>query len=162
MRYFPKTNLVLCLPTLSGITCLSEVNKGTRSFSPLAGFSTSQCESESCSVVSGSLLPHGPYSLWNSSGQNTGVGILFPSLEDLPNPGIEPRSPSLQMDSLTTEPSVQVKGNIFSPEVLGENHLWGLWTILKTIPNVDETVCLLRWVCETFNLAALKVNAYKA
>ena len=32
MRYFPKTNLVLCLPTLSGITCLSEVNKGTSRF----------------------------------------------------------------------------------------------------------------------------------
>ena len=34
-------------------------------------------ESESCSVVSDSLLPHGLYSLWNSPGQNTGVGSLF-------------------------------------------------------------------------------------
>ena len=32
------------------------------------------------------------------SGQNTGVG------SDLPNPGIEPRSPTLQVDSLSTEP----------------------------------------------------------
>ena len=30
--------------------------------------------SESCSVVSDSLWPHGLYSLWNSPGQNTGVG----------------------------------------------------------------------------------------
>ena len=32
------------------------------------------CESESHSVVSDSLQSHGLYSLWNSPGQNTGVG----------------------------------------------------------------------------------------
>ena len=30
-------------------------------------------------------------------------GLLFPSLGDLPDPGIEPRSPALQADSLLTE-----------------------------------------------------------
>ena len=34
--------------------------------------------SESCSVVSDSLQPHGLYSSWNSPGQNTGVHIAFP------------------------------------------------------------------------------------
>ena len=34
-------------------------------------------ESESCSVVSDSLRPHGLYSPWNSPGQNNGVGSLF-------------------------------------------------------------------------------------
>ena len=33
-------------------------------------------ESESCSVVSNSLLLHGLYSSWNSPGQTTGVGSL--------------------------------------------------------------------------------------
>ena len=33
-------------------------------------------ESESCSDVSDSLWPHGLYRLWNSPGQNTGVGSL--------------------------------------------------------------------------------------
>ena len=33
-------------------------------------------ESESLSVVSNSLQPHGLYSPWNSPGQNTGVGNL--------------------------------------------------------------------------------------
>ena len=33
-----------------------------------------ESESESCSVVSNSLQPHGLYSPWNSPGQNTGVG----------------------------------------------------------------------------------------
>ena len=30
-------------------------------------------------------------------------GLPFPSAGDLPNPGIEPRSPALQADSLPTE-----------------------------------------------------------
>ena len=48
----------------------------------LSGFSNSvqMCyyshESESCSVMSDSLRPHGLYSPWNSPGQNTGVGSL--------------------------------------------------------------------------------------
>ena len=36
----------------------------------------SACESESCSIVSDSLRPHGLYSSWNPPGQNTGVGRL--------------------------------------------------------------------------------------
>ena len=31
-------------------------------------------------------------------------GLPFPSPEDLPNPGIEPRSPALEADALTSEP----------------------------------------------------------
>ena len=31
-------------------------------------------------------------------------GLPFPSPGDLPDPGIEPRSPALQADSLPTEP----------------------------------------------------------
>ena len=31
-------------------------------------------------------------------------GLPFPPPEDLPDPGIEPRSPSLQADTLTSEP----------------------------------------------------------
>ena len=34
-------------------------------------------ESESCSVVSDFLWPHGLYSPWNSPGQNTGVGSCY-------------------------------------------------------------------------------------
>ena len=31
-------------------------------------------------------------------------GLPFPSPEDLPNPGIEPSSPTLQADTLSSEP----------------------------------------------------------
>ena len=98
--------------------------------------------SESHSVVSDSLWPHGLYSSWNSPDQNTGVGSLplpqgifptqgsnpglphcrwilyqlshkgspkywsgytIPCPVDLPDPGIEPGSPAVQVDSLPTE-----------------------------------------------------------
>ena len=60
--------------------------------------------SESLLVVSDFLRPHGLYNPWNSPGQNTGVGKPFPSPGDLPNPGMEPRPPVLQADSLPAEP----------------------------------------------------------
>ena len=65
--------------------------------------------SESCSVVSNSLWPHGLYSPGNSPGPIIGVGKPFPSPGDLPNPGIEPRSPALQMDLLPAEPQGKPK-----------------------------------------------------
>ena len=65
-------------------------------------------ESESCSVVSDSLQLL--YSLWNSPGQNIGVK-LFPLPGYLPNPGIKPRSPTLQTDSLPAEPQRKPKNN---------------------------------------------------
>ena len=37
-----------------------------------------RCESESCSIMSNSLWPHGLYGPWNSPGQNTEVGVAFP------------------------------------------------------------------------------------
>ena len=38
-------------------------------------------------------------------------GLPFPSLGHLPNPGIEPKSPSLQTDSLPAEPQGKPKNN---------------------------------------------------
>ena len=54
--------------------------------------------------MSDSWRPRGLYSPWNCLGQNTGVGSQpFPSPGDLPNPRIEPRSATLQVDSLPAE-----------------------------------------------------------
>ena len=66
-------------------------------------------ESQSHPVMSNSLQPHGLYILWNSPGQNTGVGSLCPSPGDLPNPGVEPRFLTLQADSLSAEPQRKSK-----------------------------------------------------
>ena len=54
--------------------------------------------------MSDSLRPHGLYSSWNSLGQNIEVGSRSLFQGGLPNPGIEPRSPALQVDSLSAEP----------------------------------------------------------
>ena len=61
--------------------------------------------SESRSVVSNSLGPHGLYNPWNSPGQNTEVGSHSLLQGILPaSPEIEPRSPTWQVDSLPVEP----------------------------------------------------------
>ena len=54
--------------------------------------------------VSRSLQPHGLYSPWEFSEPEYWSGEPFPFPGDLPNPGIEPRSPTLQVDSLPAEP----------------------------------------------------------
>ena len=38
-------------------------------------------------------------------------GLLFPSRGNLPNSGVEPRSPALQADSLPSEPPGKLKKN---------------------------------------------------
>ena len=43
------------------------------------------------------------------SRQQYWTGLPFPSPEDLPDPGIEPRSPALQEDSLSSEPPEKPK-----------------------------------------------------
>ena len=61
-----------------------------------------ESESESHSVVSNSLLPHGQS--MEFSRPEYWSGLPFPSPEDPPNPGIKHRSPALQADSLLAEP----------------------------------------------------------
>ena len=41
---------------------------------------------------------------WGFSRQEYRSGLPCPPPEDLPNPGIEPRSPALQVDSLSSAP----------------------------------------------------------
>ena len=87
-----------------------------------------EVKSESRSVVSNSLWPHVLYSPRNSLGQNTGLGKPFPSPGDLPNPGMEPRSPALQVDSLPFEP----QGKPPKKSVLGGIKLWWKTWVLKS------------------------------
>ena len=80
--------------------------------------------------VSNSLQPHGlqPTRLlcpWGFFRQEYRNGLPCPPPEDLPNPGIEPRSPALQVDSLPTEPP----GN---PKIIGVRSLSLLQGIFPT------------------------------
>ena len=88
-------------------------------------------ESESCSVVSNSVRPHGLQACQVSlsvefSRQEYWSGWPFPSPEDLPNPGIEPRSTTLQVDSLLSSyqgSQVWILKTKITPFCLNENDL---------------------------------------
>ena len=54
-------------------------------------------------IMSDSLQPHGLYVPWNSSSQHTGMGSLSLS-RGFSQPGIRPKSPALQANSLPPEP----------------------------------------------------------
>ena len=63
-------------------------------------------EIESCSVMSDSLRPHGLYSPWNSPGQILEwVAFAFSRVSS------QPRSPALQVDSLSAEPQGKPKNS---------------------------------------------------
>ena len=70
---------------------------------------------------------------WNSPGQNTGLGKLFPSPGDLPNPKTEPRSPTLAIlyphwhyikRSSKLEDHLKEGGLDFPPK---DQHLYSNW-----------------------------------
>ena len=93
---------------------------------------------KSCSVASDSLQPLGLYSPWNSPGQNTGVDSLFPSPGYLPNPGIEPRSPALHVDSIPAEPEGK-------PKITGVGSLSLLQGIFPTQES-NQGLLHCRWI----------------
>ena len=64
------------------------------------------------------------------------IGLLFPSPGDLPNPGIEPRSPALQADALPSEPPGKTQNVHTPPQISKETEekvkgnkflLWANW-----------------------------------
>ena len=69
------------------------------------------CDPMDCSLPGSSV--HG-----DSPCKNTGVGCMPSSGLDLPNPGIEPRSPVLHVDSLPAEPQGSRKGCLRGKENL--------------------------------------------
>ena len=77
-----------------------------------------------CSIVSNSwqprgLWPAGLLCLWDFPSKNTGVGCHFLAPGDLPNPGIEPTSPSLAGRLFTAEPSGKPALGITGTQVPG-------------------------------------------
>ena len=79
-----------------------------------ASASRSLCAMLSCSEMSDSLQSHGLQPtrllcLQGLSRQEYWSGLPYPPPGDLPNPRIEPRSPTLQADSLQSEPPGEPK-----------------------------------------------------
>ena len=73
--------------------------------------------------------PQAPVSL-ELSRQEYWSGLSFPSPGDLPDPGIEPRSPALQVDSLLSEPQ-------------GSPVIWEIRIQTKMSYYFTATVCVL-------------------
>ena len=80
------------------------------------------CNHMDCSLPGSSV--HG-----DSPGQNTEVGSCSRLQGNLPNPGIKPRSPTLQADSLLSEPPV-------------DYHKW-LFNMLRYAPSILTLVRVL-------------------
>ena len=109
--------------TLLGLT-LQPWNQA-QSFSNFSNWRES--ESVGCSVMSDSLCPMDsslPGSSMGFSRQEYWSRLPFPSSGDLPNLGIEPRSPALQADSLPAEP----QGKLFL--------IWGCRLLPGTFPSL--------------------------
>ena len=109
-------------------SCAGAGKAGKSPISP--GHYAVSCAVLSRSVVSSPLQPHvlQPARLpcpWGFSRQEYWSGLPCPPPGDLPNPGIEPRSPALQVDSLLSEPPGKSKNT-------GVGSLSLLWGIFRT------------------------------
>ena len=95
------------------------------SFAPGLGYLAGgliTCNSVSLSVMIDSLQPVDcsppGSSVHGISGQEYWSGLPFPSPGDLPGPGIKPRSPALQADSLLSEPPGKPKNTGMGSHIL--------------------------------------------
>ena len=84
---------------------------------------------ESRSVLSNSLRPHGQHSLWNSLGQNTGVDNLSLLHGIFPTQGSNPGSSALQEDSLPAEPQGKPNGQWLLTKKMVMYLVWELATL---------------------------------
>ena len=66
-------------------------------------------------------------------------GLPFPSPRDLPNPGIEPRSPTLQADALTSAPACPALCDPMDCSMPG-------FPVLHYLPEFAQI--LVHWVCD--------------
>ena len=84
-------------------------------------------------------------------------GLPFPSPEDLPNPGIEPRSPELQADALTSEPPrkplifISLDKFVISRPVIGllKKCLSGEFVISSVLSHCNKN--LKQWMDQCYN-----------
>ena len=119
------------------------------------------------SVMSGSATPRncsppGSSICEDSPGKNTRMGCHCPPPGDLPSPGIEPRSPALQADSLPSKPPGKPRNPYYVPKTSLKRKAQ-IWSS-KNGKGTDIILCLppskqhrLKWVI-ILNTAGLKVN----
>ena len=90
-------------------------------------------------------------------------GLPCPSLRDLPDPGIEPKSPALQMDSLPAEPQGKPKNTeVGSLSLLQQvfptrESNWGLLCFRRGKSSVNEDVLVKSKQSQIFSFYAIFV-----
>ena len=62
--------------------------------------------------------------------------LPFPSSGDLPDPGIEPRSPTVQADSLPSEPPGRMRSCVFVPVCLVNSGVYSTERVASWIPHL--------------------------
>ena len=116
-------NLLKCRSWFS----ISEAKPESESESGVAQSCPSLCDLVDCSPPGSSVLGFSRQEYWS--------GLPFPSPEDLPDPGIEPRSPALQADALTFEPQGSPQGKAKYSTILISTFV--VPTMLKDGPQVE-------------------------
>ena len=89
-RYENEFSMQFCIIAPGHIRFISKVSKVAQSCPTVCASMDQQT----------TMLPHP----WDFPGKSNWSRLPFPSPEDLPNPGIEPRSLALQADTLLSEP----------------------------------------------------------
>ena len=91
------------------------------------------------------VAPQAPLSM-GFSRQEYWSGLPFPSPGDLPDPGIEPRSPALQADPLTSEPPGQTPGILkVNSKVDRQQNVQCRWLCFESPVLLGLTVSQCRW-----------------
>ena len=85
-------------------------------------------------------VAHQPPPSMGFSRQEYWSGLPFPSSGDLPEPGIEPRSPTLQADALPSEPPGWYRNN--QVLILGASQVA---LVVKTLPAIQKWIGSLGW-----------------
>ena len=99
----------------------------------------------SCSAASDSLWPHGAHQAPPSMGfsrQEYWSGLPFPSPGNLPDPGIEPRSPALQADALTSEPQ-ESPSCPCTTAFICRKQVAGKWWESSSLPSSTKSLSLM-------------------
>ena len=98
--------------------------------------STPRTDLQSCTTLCDPMDCSPPGSSVGFSRQGYWSGLPFPSPGDLPNPGIEPRSPALQADSLPSE--LKRKSN-YDEVIFGDHQNYGreacTWCTIRSFPD---------------------------
>ena len=79
-------------------------------------------------------------------------GLPFPSPGDLPDPGIEPRSPALQTDALPSEPP---------RKPICRLHIWKFIYLIKFICKTKSTLGVFPWLSMEMHRWAKSLNCPK-